>query len=123
MAATVSSRCCRKADCRRRNRDISRLNAIDGAGRYEAFKRLKNFATLVPQKNRLLLYLHLDPDRVLPLPANGRDVRQSGHWGTGDLELSLTNLDALDAAKALILMAYEGRGSVTVDTLMPNRDT
>jgi hypothetical protein len=39
------------------------------------------------------------------------------------LELSLTNLDALDAAKALILMAYEGRGSVTVDTLMPNRDT
>jgi len=80
---------------------------------YVAFKRLKNFATLVPQKNRLLLYLHLDPDKVTPLPANGRDVRQSGHWGTGDLELSLTNLGDLDAAKALIVMAYEGRGSTS----------
>lgn len=30
---------------------------------------------------------------------------------TGDLELSLTSLGDLDAAKALILMAYEGRGS------------
>ncbi|CAN7727000.1 DUF5655 domain-containing protein [Variovorax paradoxus] len=48
---------------------------------YVAFKRLKNFATVVPQKARLLLYLHLDPSHVLPPPSNGRDVRQQGHWG------------------------------------------
>ncbi|MBN8487933.1 MAG: DUF91 domain-containing protein [Burkholderiales bacterium] len=78
---------------------------------YAAFKRLKNFATLVPQKNRLLLYLHLDPAQVVPLPPNGQDVSQKGHWGTGDLELSLSSQADLDAAKPLILMAYEGRGS------------
>lgn len=78
---------------------------------YLAFKRLKNFATVVPQKNRLLLYLHVNPDKVAPLPANGRDIRQSGHWGTGDVELSLTNQAEFDAAKPLMLMAYEGRGS------------
>ena len=78
---------------------------------YVAFKRLKNFATVVPQKNRLLLYLHIDPAQVLPLPANGRDVSQQGHWGTGDLELALTSQADLDAAKPLILMAYEGRGA------------
>lgn len=83
---------------------------------YVAFKRLKNFATLVPQKNRLLLYLHLDPDKVSPLPANARNVRQSGHWGTGDLELSLTSLGDLDPAKTLIVMAYEGRGSALSTT-------
>lgn len=78
---------------------------------YVAFKRLKNFATVVPQKARLLLYLHVDPDQLLPLPSNGRDVRQQGHWGTGDLELALASQADLDAAKPLILMAYEGRAS------------
>lgn len=81
---------------------------------YVAFKRLKNFATVVPQKARVLLYLHVDPAQVLPLPSNGRDVRQQGHWGTGDLELSLASQSDLDAAKPLILLAYEGRSTVAV---------
>lgn len=83
---------------------------------YVAFKRLKNFATVVPQKARLLLYLHVDPDQVLPLPSNGRDVRQQGHWGTGDLEISLASQSDLDAAKPLILLAYEGRSTVAVSS-------
>lgn len=86
---------------------------------YVAFKRLKNFATLVPQKNRLLLYLHIDPAQVVPLPANGRDVSQQGHWGTGDLELALTSQADLDAAKPLILMAYEGRGAFAASKPAP----
>lgn len=76
---------------------------------YVAFKRLKNFATVVPQKNRLLLYLHLDSTKVVPMPPNGQDVSRKGHWGTGDLELSLSSQADLDAAKPLILIAYEGR--------------
>ncbi|MEZ5653209.1 MAG: DUF5655 domain-containing protein [Burkholderiaceae bacterium] len=76
---------------------------------YLAFKRLKNFATVVPQKNRLLLYLHLDPAGVVPMPPNGQDVSRKGHWGTGDLEVSLSSQSNLDAAKPLIQMAYEGR--------------
>ncbi len=76
---------------------------------YAAFKRLKNFATVVLQKNRLVLYLHLNPSQLDPLPTIARDVSQSGHWGTGDLELSITNATDLDLAKPLIRMAYEGR--------------
>jgi len=79
---------------------------------YVAFKRLKNFATVVPQRNRLLLYLHLNPGQLAALPSNGRDVSQQGHWGTGDLELSLTTQADLDGAKPMILMSYEGRGAV-----------
>lgn len=48
---------------------------------YLAFKRLKNFATVVAQKNRLLLYLHLDPEQLAPLLPIARDVSQQGHWG------------------------------------------
>lgn len=76
---------------------------------YAAFKRLKNFATVVPQKSKLLLYLHVDPSAVQPLPINARDVSQQGHWGTGDLELALTTIEQLDAVKPLIVMAYEGK--------------
>jgi predicted transport protein len=62
----------------------------------------------VAQKNRFLLYLHLNPADLGALPANARDVSQQGHWGTGDLELSLTSQVELDAAKTLILAAYHG---------------
>lgn len=82
---------------------------------YVAFKRLKNFATVVPQRNRLLLYLHLDPKQFDPLPTNGRDVSQQGHWGTGDIELALSSQADLDAAKPYILMAYEGRAPMSAD--------
>lgn len=78
---------------------------------YVAFKRLKNFATVVAQKNRLLLYLHLDPQALAPLPGNARDVSQQGHWGTGDLECSLSTPAELDAVKPLIAQAYLGRSA------------
>lgn len=43
------------------------------------------------------------------MPAIARDVSQQGHWGTGDLEVSLTSLADLETAKSLILMSYQGR--------------
>lgn len=76
---------------------------------YTAFKRLKNFATIVLQKNRILLYLHLNPIHIIPMPVNGRDKTNSGHWGTGDLELSISEAKEFDAVKLLIQQAYEGR--------------
>lgn len=79
---------------------------------YVAFKRLKNFATIVLQKNKMLLYLHLNPDHLRSLPANGRDVRNCGHWGTGDLELPLSSMEDLEQVKDLVRQAYEGRGQV-----------
>ena len=86
---------------------------------YIAFKRLKNFATVVPQKGRLLLYLHLDVDQITPPPGIGRDVRQQGHWGTGDMELSLTKAADLDLVKPLILQAYEGRAAASTMPALP----
>lgn len=79
---------------------------------YSAFKRLKNFATIVPNKSKLLLYLHIDPDRLGSLPAFGRDMRQIGHWGTGDVELAISSQLDFETVKPLIMMAYEGRAIV-----------
>lgn len=81
---------------------------------YIAYKKLKNFATVVPQRNRLLLYLHLDVDQVTPPPSIGRSVRAQGHWGTGDMEISVASAADLEVVKPLIQMAYERGGTVHV---------
>lgn len=80
---------------------------------YLAFKRLKNFATVVLHRRTcLLLYLHVDPATALSVLPNARDVTNIGHWGTGNLEVTLTTQADLDAAKPFIMAAYEGRGAV-----------
>ncbi len=80
---------------------------------YAAFKRLKNFATLVPQKSRLLLYLHLDPSKVMKVLSSAKDVSQKGHWGTGDVEVPLATMADLETVKPFIAEAYEGRSQAS----------
>lgn len=80
---------------------------------YLAFKRLKNFATVViHKKSCLTLYLHIDPAPVLPILPRTRDVTAIGHWGTGNLEVSIGTLAELDAAKPFIFAAYAGQHGV-----------
>ena len=44
----------------------------------------------------------------MPLEDNfTRDVRTIGHWGTGDLELTLRTDADLEKAKPLLLRSYE----------------
>ena len=76
---------------------------------YVAFKRLKNFATVVLAKKGVLLYLHLDPASVVKALQNARDVSNIGHWGTGDVEITLTSMKEFDEVKPLLAAAYEGR--------------
>lgn len=75
---------------------------------YVAFKRLRNFATVCFQKNNLMVFLHLDPHQVQLVEGFTRDVSNIGHWGTGNVEVTLSNLADLDKAKPLLLQAYEG---------------
>jgi predicted transport protein len=73
---------------------------------YIAFKRLKNFACIEIRKDKLMLYLRLNPD-TLPLEAGfSRDVRSIGHWGTGDLELTVRSEADFEKAKPLLLRSY-----------------
>lgn len=75
---------------------------------YVAFKRLKNFVCVVANKGTLSLILKLNPETVTLEPGFSRDVRMIGHWGTGDLELTLRTFADLEKAKQLIRRAYDG---------------
>jgi predicted transport protein len=76
---------------------------------YIAFKRMKNFASvkLQTQSNSLLIWLPLDLTTVEIEEGFSRDVRDVGHHGTGNLELTIRNLDDLEKAKPLIQRSFE----------------
>jgi predicted transport protein len=76
---------------------------------YIAFSRLKNFSCVevFPQKNVLQIFVKVDPDSV-PLESGfTRDVRSIGHFGTGDLEITIKNEFDFERAKPLIQLSYE----------------
>ncbi len=75
---------------------------------YIAYKRTRNFASIVAKKDELLLFLHMNPDSV-EMKEGMRDVRSIGHWGTGDLEIKVRKLEDIQQVTPLILKAYEGQ--------------
>ncbi len=75
---------------------------------YVAFRRIKNFVTVCVLKKGLCLYLRLDPGTVDLDKSFMRDVKGIGHWGTGDLEVWVTDKASFKKAQPLILRSYEG---------------
>lgn len=74
---------------------------------YTAFRRLKNFACVIPYRDKLLVMLKLDPDTVALEEGFSRDTRNIGTWGTGDLELTLRTPADLEKAKPLMDRSYQ----------------
>ena len=74
---------------------------------YMAYRRIKNFASIIIAKKTLTIYLKINPETVSIEPGFSRDVRSIGHWATGDLELTNRNHYELRKAEALIIRSYE----------------
>jgi predicted transport protein len=77
---------------------------------YIAFKRIKNLACVevYPQARVVTAYLKIDPKSVDMENGFTRDVRKIGHFGTGDLAVSIRSLDDFAKAQPLFQRAYEG---------------
>ncbi|MEQ8356098.1 MAG: endonuclease NucS [Kiloniellaceae bacterium] len=80
---------------------------------YFAFRRIKNFACVEvrPSLGVVRVYLKINPDTVALVDGLkegfARDVRNVGHFGTGDLEVNLKSHDDLERAKLWIVQSYE----------------
>jgi predicted transport protein len=77
---------------------------------YIAFKRIKNFACVevYPQTKVLTIFLKVDPKTVPLEKGFTRDVTNIGHFGTGNLEVSLRSMGDFTRAQPLIVRSYEG---------------
>lgn len=75
---------------------------------YFVFRRAMNFACLEvhAREHKLVAYVKANPDEVELVPGFTRNVRRVDHLGTGDLEITLTNLEDLKRARPLITASY-----------------
>lgn len=77
---------------------------------YVAFRRLKNFACVEvkPQIRHIKVFVKVDPDTVQLESGFTRDVRNIGHFGTGDLEIIITDAATFEKAKPIMERSYDG---------------
>lgn len=74
---------------------------------YKAYKKIQNVICLEVQKERVLLYLKLDPLKENLEKGFSRDVSKIGHFGTGDFEISVSDEHQFEKAKPFIKRTIE----------------
>lgn len=75
-----------------------------------AYKISQNFVCMVIQKSKVLLYLKINPKEFEYIPSICRDVSDKGHYGTGDLEITVRSEADLTLAKEYILLSFTNIG-------------
>jgi predicted transport protein len=78
---------------------------------YFAYRTTQNIACMEPQQQKVLLFLKLDPKKVSGPKGISRDMTDIGHYGTGDLEITVRSLEDVERAKPFIKQAYEEAGA------------
>lgn len=73
---------------------------------YLAYKKVQNVFCIEVYNKQIILRMKLHPDTVELEEGFTRDTRSIGHYGTGDLEVSIKTEADFHKAKALIERAY-----------------
>jgi len=75
---------------------------------YCAYKKIKNIICIEVRQKSILLYMRLNPDAFIEEQGRGllRDVRNVGHWGTGDVEATVKSAKDFENIKCLIDKCY-----------------
>ena len=76
---------------------------------YFGFKRIKNFACVEihPKTNTLLIYTKANIEDIELREGFTRDVTNIGHFGTGNLEITFTDMKDFDEIQKFIIASYE----------------
>jgi predicted transport protein len=90
-----------------------RIKNLDSAVReefkknYIAYKTTTNFVDIVPQKTRLRLTLNVRFDELDDPQGLCRDVTDTGRWGNGDAETTVSSLQDIEYAMFLIRQSFD----------------
>lgn len=74
---------------------------------YVAFKKIKNIICVEVYQKQILLHLRINPDTIELEEGFTRDVRNIGHYGTGELRVIIKSINDFEKAKKYINKAYE----------------
>lgn len=73
---------------------------------YLAYKKVQNVFCIEIYNKQIIVHTKLDPDSIQLEEGFTRDMRNIGHYGTGDLEISIKTENDFEKAKPLIERAY-----------------
>ena len=76
---------------------------------YIAYKAETNFVSVRPQKSRLLLWLNLRFHELRDRNDVAKDMTDIGHLGAGDVEVGLSESEAIPYVMSLVRQAYENQ--------------
>jgi len=76
---------------------------------YFAFKRISNFCCIEihPHENKIVVFAKLNPSDITLEKNFTRDVSKIGHYGTGNLEITIRSESDFEKSKPLIKQSYE----------------
>lgn len=77
---------------------------------YIAYKSSKNIVCMEAKSRNIKLFLKLKPSEVLEPPKNYRDVSKIGHYGTGEVEFTISKPEEFEETKKYIELAYNKVG-------------
>lgn len=73
---------------------------------YLAYKKVQNMVCIEIYNKQIILFLKLNPETVELENGFTRDMRSIGHYGTGDLQITIKNAADFEKAKPLLQRAY-----------------
>ena len=73
---------------------------------YLAYKKVQNMICIEIYSKQIILFLKLNPETVELEDGFTRDMRSVGHYGTGDLQITIKNAADFEKAKPYIIRAY-----------------
>ena len=92
----------------RKIRALNRNVVKEQKSKYIAFKiNDANFVDVRPQKKGIKLWLNLRKGELSDRKGLARNVKNIGHWGNGDYEISFSEMDDLPYLYKLIKQSYK----------------
>lgn len=73
---------------------------------YLAYKKVQNMVCIEIYNKQIILFLKLNPETVELEKGFTRDMRSIGHYGTGDLQITIKNAADFEKAKPLLERVY-----------------
>lgn len=77
---------------------------------YVAYKISQNIVCMEVKGRNVKLFLKLKPSYIPDNTKNYRDVTSIGHYGTGDIEFTISSESEFESVKEFIAMAYNKVG-------------
>ena len=78
---------------------------------YVAYRTSQNIVCAEIQKQKIHLFLKLDPKEVKGPEGIGHDMADVGHYGTGDLLITVHSMEDFEKTKPFIVQAYQEVGA------------